>query len=157
MERVTKSVSLQAAEVAQLESMLRKGTHPVRMLKRAQVLLGLHGGTKPQQVALQVGVSVATVYNITARYQESGQLADALQEKPRSGQPTKFSQASQAQLTALACSQAPEGHSKWTLRMLADKLVELQLFESISHQAVGEQLKKMNLSLGSGNSGVLAR
>jgi hypothetical protein len=58
---------------------------------------------------------------------------------------------------ALACSQAPEGHSKWTLRMLADKLVELQVVESISHQAVGEQLKKMNLSLGSGNSGVLAR
>jgi len=112
------------------------------MLKRAEVLLNLHQGLKPQEVASKVGVSLATVYNITARYNEGGQLAAALQEKPRSGQPTKFSRAVQAQLTALACSQAPQGHSKWTLRLLADKLVELQILESVSHQAVGEQLKK---------------
>ncbi len=148
MDRVIKSVSLKAAAVAQLESMLGKGTHQVRMLKRAQVLLRLHQGLKPQEVAQQAGVSLATVYNITGRYNESRQLVDALEEKPRSGQPTKFSKAAQAQLTALACSEAPEGHSKWTLRMLADKLVELQVVASVSHQAVGEQLKKMSLSLG---------
>ncbi len=148
MNRVTKSVELQEEEVGQLQDMLGKGTHQVRMLKRAEVLLGLEQGLKPQQVAQQVGVSLATVYNITARYKESGQLAEALQEKPRSGQPTKFSKAAQAQLTALACSKAPEGHSKWTLRLLADKLVELHILESVSHQAVGEQLKKMSLSLG---------
>lgn len=148
MNQITKSVELKAEEVAQLQAMFRKGTHQVRMLKRAEVLLGLNGGLKPQEVASKVGVSLATVYNITARYKESGQLADALQEKPRSGQPTKFSKAAQAQLTALACSEAPEGHSKWTLRLLADKLVELQILESVSHQAVGEQLKKMSLSLG---------
>lgn len=148
MDRVAKSVVLKAEEVEQLQGMLRKGTHQVRMLKRAEVLLNLHQGLKPQEVATKVEVSLATVYNITARYNEGGQLAAALQEKPRSGQPTKFSRAAQAQLTALACSQAPQGHSKWTLRLLADKLVELQILESVSHQAVGEQLKKMSLSLG---------
>lgn len=148
MESVIKSIVLQASEVEELEGMLQKGTYQVRMLKRAKVLLGLHQGVKAEQIALQAGVSLATVYNITARYRQSGRLVDALQEKPRSGQPTKFSQAAQAQLTALACSEAPEGHSKWTLRLLADRLVELQVIESISHQAIGEQLKKMSLSLG---------
>jgi transposase len=153
MEKVSNSVVLEAvvlqvAEVAELERMLRKGTHPVRMLKRASVLLGLHEGLKPQEAALQAGVSLATVYNIIARYKASSQLNDALQEKPRSGQPTKFSKAIQSQLPALACSEAPEGHSKWSLRMLADKLVELQIVASVSHQAVGEQLKKMSLSPG---------
>ncbi len=143
MERVSKSLELQPAEVAQLENMLRKGTCQVRMLKRAQVLVRLHQGIKPSDAALQAGVSLATVYNVAARYQHSGKLADALEEKPRSGQPTKFSKAIQAQLTALACSEAPQGHSKWSLRMRADKLVELQVVESISHQAVSEQLKKM--------------
>ncbi len=71
MDRVIKSVSLKAAAVAQLESMLGKGTHQVRMLKRAQVLLRLHQGLKPQEVAQQAGVSLATVYNITGRYNES--------------------------------------------------------------------------------------
>jgi transposase len=148
MERVTKSIELQAEEVEQLQSMFRKGTYQVRMLKRAEVLLSLHDGLKPQEVTAKLGVSLATVYNIIARYKENSQLADALQEKPRSGQPTKFSKAAQAQLTALACSEARQGHSKWTLRLLADKLVELQILESVSHQAVGEQLKKMSLSLG---------
>jgi transposase len=148
MDQVTKSIVLKAKEVEQLQGMFRKGTYAVRMLKRAEVLLSLHNGLKPQEVASKVGVSLATVYNILARYKESSQLADALQEKPRSGQPTKFSKAAQVQLTALACSEAPEGHSKWTLRLLADKLVELQILPSVSHQAVGEQLKKMSLSLG---------
>lgn len=148
MESVIKSIVLQAAEVKELEEMLGKGTQKVRMLKRAKVLLGLHQGVNAEQIALRAEVSLATVYNITARYRQSGKLADALQEKPRSGQPTKFSQAAQAQLTALACSAAPEGHSKWSLRMLADKLVELQIIESVSHQAVGEQLKKMSLNPG---------
>lgn len=148
MESVIKSVVLQAAEVAELEGILRKGTQKVRMVKRAKVLLGLHQGVKAEQIALQAEVSLATVYNISARYRQSGKLADALEEKPRSGQPTKFSKAAQAQLTALACSEAPQGHSKWSLRMLADKLVELQVIESVSHQAVGEQLKKMNSNPG---------
>jgi DNA-directed RNA polymerase specialized sigma24 family protein len=72
MDRVTKSVVLKAEEVEQLQGMLRKGTHQVRMLKRAEVLLNLHEGLKPQEVATKVGVSLATVYNITARYNEGG-------------------------------------------------------------------------------------
>ncbi len=81
------------------------------------------------------------IYNIRNRYLAKG-LTVALSEKPRSGQPSKFNKAAQAHLTALACSEAPEGRSRWTLRLLADRLVELRLVESVSYKTVGEQLKK---------------
>ncbi len=147
MSRQVQSLTLKEREEAQLQEMLQKGVHSVRSLKRGQVLLGLHQGNKPSQVVQQVGVSLATVYNIAKRYEQEG-LDSALREKPRPGQPSKFDKALQAQLTALACSPAPEGHCRWTLRLLADKLVELRWVDSISHQAVAEQLKKTLSSLG---------
>ena len=89
--------------------------------------------------ALQAGV--ATVFNIKRRYLSEG-LATALHDKPRSGKPARISGESRARITALACSQAPEGHARWTLRLLADKAVELGFVESISHNTVKEVLKK---------------
>ena len=153
MARSTLYFDLPAEEVTQLQQMLTKGKHSVRSLKRAQVLLALHQGNTPPAVAQLVSVSSAMVYNIRNRYLAEG-LTAALSEKPRPGQPSKFDKAAQAHLTALACSQAPDGRSRWTLRLLADRLVELRLVESISHQAVGEQLKKTPLSPGSSSSGV---
>jgi len=147
MSRLGKPLTLSVGEEAQLQQMLQKGVHSVRRLKRAQVLLSLHQGNKPEQVVQQVRVSRATVYNIAKRYEQEG-LTSALTDRPRPGQPSKFDKALQAQLTALACSPAPEGHSRWTLRLLADKLVELRWVASMSHQAVAEQLKKTCSSLG---------
>lgn len=153
MARSTLSFDLPAEEVTQLQQMLTKGKHSVRSFKRAQVLLALHQGNTPSAVAQLVSVSPAMVYNIRNRYLAEG-LTAALSEKPRPGQPSKFDKAAQAHLRAIACSQAPDGRSRWTLRLLADRLVELRLVESISHQAVGEQLKKTPLSLGSSSNGV---
>lgn len=141
MARSALSFSLSNEEVNQLQKMLTKGKHSVRSLKRGEVLLALHQGSTPSAVAQLVGVSPAVVYNIRNRFLAEG-LTVALSEKPRPGQPSKFDKAAQAHLTALACSQAPDGRSRWTLRLLADRLVELRLVESISHQAIGEQLKK---------------
>jgi len=140
-------LSLPEAEVAALKSMLSKGVESVRSLKRAQVLLGLDQMLPLATISQQAQVSEASVYNIWTRYEQEG-LASALREKPRPGQPSKFDKALQAQLTALACSPAPQGHCRWTLRLLADKLVELRWVDSISHQAVAEQLKKIAFSLG---------
>lgn len=150
------SFDLPAEEVNQLRQMLTKGKHSVRSLKRAQVLLALHQGNTPSAVAQLVSVSPAMVYNIRNRYVAEG-LAIALSEKPRPGQPSKFDKAAQAHLTAIACSQAPDGRSRWTLRLLADRLVELRLVESISHQAVGEQLKKTCLNPGLSSSGAFPK
>lgn len=148
MSRPSKVLRLSESQAVELQGMLQQGVHSARSLKRAQVLLGLHQGNKPEQVVQQVGVSLATVYNIAQRYHQSGSLKSTLTEKPRPGQPSKFDKALQAQLTALACSPAPQGHSRWTLRLLADKLVELRWVDAVSHQAVAEQLKKMRCSLG---------
>ncbi len=156
MARPALSFSLPADEIHQLQLMLTKGKQSVRSLKRAQVLLQLQQGKTPSAVAQLVSVSPAMVYNIRNRYLAEG-LTVALSEKPRPGQPSKFDKAAQAHLTAIACSQAPEGHSRWTLRLLADRLVELRLVESISHQAVGEQLKKTPLNPGSNSSGASPR
>ena len=140
-------LSLPESEVTTLKLMLSKGVDSVRSLKRAQILLGLHQAETLAAICQQAQVSEATVYNVWTRYEQEG-LASALREKPRPGQPSKFDKALQAQLTALACSPAPEGHCRWTLRLLADKLVKLRWIDSVSHQAVGEQLKKTLSNLG---------
>lgn len=151
MARSTRLFSLPVDELAQLQQMLTKGKQSVRSLKRAQVLLQLQQGKSPSAVAQLVGVSPAMVYNIRNRYLAEG-LRVAMSEKPRPGQPSKFDKAAQAHLTAIACSEAPDGRSRWTLRLLADRLVELRIVESISHQAIGEQLKKTYLNPGSSSN-----
>lgn len=156
MARSNLLFTLPDAEIMQLKQMLAKGMHAVRSLHRAQVLLQLHQGKTPTQVATLVPVSEATVYNLRKRYLVEG-LTSALNEKPRPGQPSKFDKATQAHLTALACSEAPEGRSRWTLRLLADRLVELRLVESVSHKTVGEQLKKTSSSPGLNSNGASVR
>jgi transposase len=90
-------------------------------------------------VASALSVGVATVFNVKRRYLSEG-LASALHDKPRSGKPTSIDGAARAKITALACSQAPEGHARWTLRLLADKAVELGMVSAISHNTVREAL-----------------
>jgi hypothetical protein len=93
-------------------------------------------------------LSSVAVSHIKRRYFEGG-LARALYDEPRSGRPvTKMTGDVEAHLIALTCSEPPEGHDQWTLRLLAGGLVQLEVVESISHVTVGETLKKMNLSLG---------
>ena len=84
---------------------------------------------------------MATVERIRRRYVEEG-LESALNEKPRSGRSPVISGEERAKITALACTEAPEGFGQWSLRLLADKAVELNFVESISHESVGVILKK---------------
>jgi transposase len=88
-----------------------------------------------------LGLSLQTVFNIKRRYLSKG-LDVALYDRPRSGKPPRIDGAARAKITALACSAAPRGHARWTLRLLADKAVELGFCESISHETVKEVLKK---------------
>lgn len=86
---------------------------------------------------------MATVYRVRKRYHEVG-LSEALAEKLRSGAPSKIDGRAEATLTMLACSDPPKGYGRWTLQLLADKLVELEVIDSISLEAVRTVLKKMN-------------
>ncbi len=101
----------------------------------------LHRETHPRVIAETLRLSEATIYNLKRRYLYEGFDA-ALYDKPRPGTPCRISGEARAKITALACSAAPEGHARWSLRLLADKAVEFGFVESISHNAVGHILKK---------------
>lgn len=133
-----------------LEHLVKTGTHKARTLTRARILLLADegpAGSAPSdgQIRASLGVCLATVAGTRRRFVEGG-VAPALKERPRPGQPPKLTGKIQAHLTALACSAPPEGHARWTLRMLADRAVKLELVDSVSHEAVRQVLKKTNSS-----------
>ena len=141
MARKAQPIKLSKLERGSLKHILRRGTAQARTQTRARVLDLLHRGHHPDQIAETLQVSGATVFNIKRRYLAEG-LDAALFDKQRSGRPPTIDGKMRAQITALACSHAPKGHASWTLRLLADKAVELGFVESISHTAVKKLLKK---------------
>ena len=143
---------LLSADRLTIEALTRKGRHAGRTLQRGRMLLRLADRISGYTVADELGCCVQTVYQVRRRYVEQG-LARALGEAPRSGDPRRFDGAARAALTALACTPAPTGHSRWTLRLLADKAVELCLVETISHETVGQVLKKTKCSPSASSSG----
>jgi putative transposase len=144
-------IHLNEDERTELEQLIRSGTHSARVIGRARTLLLLdrsQGKDRTiQEVVEAAMVSQGTVSNLKERYFEGG-LNNALYDKPRPGATPKITGEVEAHLIALACSDPPEGRARWTLRLLASELVALELVDSISHVAVGEALKKTNLSLG---------
>ena len=145
MPKAPKPFSLPDQAPSSLHRMLKKGTHPARSLTRARILLRLDQGQGPRQIAHELGVAEGTVYNVRTKAQAHGWQA-ALGEAARSGRPQAISPEARAQITALACSKPPTGRGQWSLRLLADKAVELGFVDAISHQAVREILKKTSSS-----------
>lgn len=140
-------VSLPDEERQELHQYVNSGVHSARSIKRANVLLKSDAGLSQPAIAREVGVSPTTVYNIRRRYCAEG-LQAALHDKPRPGAPCKFSGHDMANLVTLACSDAPEGFERWTIRMLADRAVGVISANSISSTTVHEWLKKTNSSPG---------
>jgi putative transposase len=134
-------VSLKEEDREELNLYLRRGKSSARSLTRARILLLADEGRLDEEIVEVLKVSRTTVNRIRKRYCEGG-LEFALHEKTRSGAPPKIDGRVEAKLTLLACSEPPEGRSKWTLRLLADKLVELEAVDSISHMSVHRMLKK---------------
>jgi transposase len=146
-------VRLTAAERGQLERLVKTGKVAAAKRRRAQVLLkasaGAEGsGPTDQCVSEALEVSMGLVHETRQTYVEQG-LSAALERKPVCRQrPPKLTGAQEAQLVALTCSPAPAGHARWTLRLLAAKLVELQIVETIGKDAVRAALKKTRSSRG---------
>lgn len=147
MSKKIHCVSLTDQARQELTGYLHKGVHPSRVLNRARALLLADRGQSDEAIAAQVGLSNTTVYNIRRRFSAEG-VDGALYEKPRPGHKPKVTARIEAKLCSIVCSDPPEGRSRWTLRLLADRLIELELVDSISHTAVRDALKKMNLSPG---------
>lgn len=141
MARTAQPIKLSTDELSSLTNILRRGSTPARVQTRARVLDLLHRGRHPEEIAATLSLSLQTVFNIKRRYLSKG-FDVALYDRPRSGKPPKIDGTARAKITALACSAAPRGHARWTLRLLADKAVELGFCESISHETVKEVLKK---------------
>jgi transposase len=143
MARTAQPVKLRKNELRSLTTIIRRGTTTARTQSRARVLDLLHRGQHPDEIASVLQVSLQTIFNVKRRYLTNG-LDAALFDQPRSGRPVRIDGAQRAKITALACSAPPEGHARWSLRLLADKAVELQLCDAVSHNAVKEILKKTN-------------
>jgi putative transposase len=151
------SLLLSSDEHTFLLDLTRKGLHPAREIKRAMILLDSTDPTLDNPtIAHRCGVSCATVENVQRRYRPEG-LERALQEAPRSGQPNKITPREAAYLTAIACSQPPLGQARWTMQMIADRVVELRYLEAISAESVRLVLKKTYSNLGSTSGGASAR
>lgn len=134
-------VKLTETERHDLEDLIGKGQHSARLYKRAVGLLALDRGETCQSVAEMVGVTHQVVSTWAKNYRENG--LRCLEDQPRSGRPIEIDGLARAKITALACSDPPEGYGQWSLRLLADKAVELEYCEHISHNAVKDILKKM--------------
>ncbi|RZK15747.1 MAG: helix-turn-helix domain-containing protein [Hymenobacter sp.] len=142
---------LSAVEQQQLRQLVRKGTASARQLTRARILQFTHQGHGAPAIRHLLGVSEATVYNVRRRYRDQG-LAAALGEKPRPGQPRKVTPAVEATITSLACTEAPDGYARWSLRLLHARVIQLGV--AVGEESVRQVLKKVNSSPGCRNSGV---
>jgi putative transposase len=147
MARKTKPVELSNVEKQTLESIIKTGTHKSRKIIRARALLAMGSGKDKQTVMSEIGIGSEHYRRIKNRF-FSGGLKESLEEKPRSGQPSKVTEKIEAQITAIACSNAPEGQIRWTLSLIKDRLVELECEQVLSKECIRTVLKKVNLSLG---------
>jgi len=135
-------VQLSDVDREYLEASIKTGELPVKVYRRALSLLELDRGQTYTAVANTLQVTIPTVSNWAAKYREIG--LQVLQDQPRSGRPVEIDGKQRAKITALACSKPPEGYARWSLRLLAEKAVELEYCEHISHTEVREILKKTN-------------
>lgn len=148
------SVQLDAEQRKLLESMLTGGKATARSQTHARILLkadqGSEGpGWSDEQIVEALAVGISTVERVRRRFVEGG-LLDALVRRPQPERPQqrKMDGELEAHLVTLACSQAEGGQKRWTMRMLADKLVQMGYVDQISHQTVWVTLKKMNSNRG---------
>jgi transposase len=145
-------VKLSASQRRRLLQLVRKGKTSARVINRARILLLANAGKSDEEIAEALQVNVLTIHNIRRRFQT--ERLDLLHDQPRPGQPCKLDGKAEARLTAIACSSPPTGYVRWSLRMLADELVRLEVVDAISHKTVGQVLKKTISSRGKSSSGV---
>lgn len=135
------SIHLTADERSELENIVTKGKSSARVIRRAQTLLLANEKKQNREISSLLRCSEPSVYNTKRAYCEHG-LRQALNEKARSGRPEKLVGKSKAHLIALACSEPPEGRSCWTMQLLANRCVTLELTDSISDETIRRTLKK---------------
>ncbi len=151
-------VKLTKSEVAELHDIINKGSHTSQTFRTAYILLNCDEGEYSEkitneQISQVLKVGMRTIDRIKKRFIEEGFEATLERRLTTRKYEIKVDGDMEAKLVSLCCSEPPNGYAKWSLRLLADKMVELQYAESISYVTVGNVLKKMNLSLGKSKAG----
>lgn len=152
------TVRLKSDERLQLLDLVSKGKRAASVLTRARILLKADAGPEgpgwdDDAIVEAVETSLSTVHRVRQDFVEEGLEEALFRKKPSGRQYRKLDGDQEARLIAIACSQAPEGRSRWTLQLLADKLVELKVVASISDECVRTTLKKTNSSHGCRSNG----
>jgi transposase len=140
-------VDLTNEERSQLLDFIKSGNRSARKLNRAQILLLADEGKTDSEIAEALHTGTATVQRTRQRFVE-GNLVGALNERARPGGQKKLNEKGEAILETLAHSEPPAGRKRWTLQLLADRLVQLKVVDSISYETVRQEVKKSDLSLG---------
>jgi hypothetical protein len=146
-------VTLTKDERVELSALVSKGTGNARRLRRARILLMADedqpdGGWKDTDIAKALNAHVRTVERTREKCVLEGVEAALNHTRPQKTRSKVLDGAAEARLAQLACTEAPDGHERWSLQMLTDKLIELEVVETVSRETVRNTLKKMNLSLG---------
>lgn len=146
-------VRLTNEERKQLADLVNKGNGPAGKLRRARILLLAdeaqeNGGWKDDDIVSALHTSRRAVERTRQACVETGIEAAINHTRPKNTRTKVLDGAAEARLVQLACSQAPDGRERWTLQLLADRLIELEVVETVSYETVRTTLKKMNLSLG---------
>ena len=147
MARLASPLHLPLSDQFALRAIVKKGTHKSRTITRANALLSMGAGGRAAAVQAQVGISSTQYHRIKRHYLAGGLtrgLAEALTERPRSGQPPKVTAALEAKITSLACTETPAGAACWTLSLLNETLVSLVYTDTISNEFIRQVLKKAN-------------
>lgn len=146
-------IQLTKEEVEELQAIIKKGSHTSQTFRTAYVLLNCDEGSYSEKVTNEeiskvLKIGMRTIDRIKKKFVEEG-LEASLKRRPTSRvYERKADGDTEAKLVTLCCSKPPEGHSQWTLRLLADKMVELEYVENISYETVRRMLKKTNLNPG---------
>ncbi len=146
-------ISLSEAERAAVEGLIRRGRANARNIPRAHLRLKSAEGWRIRRRSETFGVSPATVSNVRQRHRAGG-VEGVLTDKVQKNRRRALSGAGEAVLVAIACSPVPDGHDHWSLRMLRDKLVELEVVERLSAATVHSLLEKTSLNRGNASTGV---
>ncbi len=139
-------VDLSSDECEELRQLVKRGKHSSRKVTRARILLLASTGSTDEQIVAAVCCGINTVERTRRRFVEES--LECLKERPRRGQARKLTGKQEAHLVAVACSTPPTGRARWTLQLLADKVVELKFTDSIARETVRQALKKTNLNPG---------
>jgi hypothetical protein len=151
-------VSLTGAERKMLEAITTTGKAPAYKINHARILLKADtnqagGSWTDVAISQALDISVSTIERVRQRLVETNLETALSRQVSQHRQPRRFDGAQEAHLIAITCSEAPEGHARWSLRLLADRMVELAYVESVSHETVRQTLKKMRSNPGCESAG----